>query len=146
MTGWLMNVEQLMEWDLAWETEVLEENLFHCHFFHHKSHMTWPGTQSRQIWWETRRQFSELCHNVMRPQYESSVPWKCPVYKGSYMDWKISKVLWLHDNVHMKSIYESKSTYQKFVANLCFLISASCKVQQISETLGPICMTPKMLM
>jgi hypothetical protein len=32
-------VEQLVEWRLAGETEVLGENLLQCHFIH-KSHMT----------------------------------------------------------------------------------------------------------
>jgi hypothetical protein len=38
-----MRIENLVEWWLAGETEVLGENLLQCHFFHHKSHMTWPG-------------------------------------------------------------------------------------------------------
>jgi hypothetical protein len=36
-------VEQLVEWRLEGETEVLGENLPQRHFVHHKSHMTKPG-------------------------------------------------------------------------------------------------------
>jgi hypothetical protein len=40
-----MNMEYLVEWRLAGETEVMGENLPQCQFVHHKSHMTWPGME-----------------------------------------------------------------------------------------------------
>jgi hypothetical protein len=42
-----MIVEQLVEWRLSGETEVLGENLPQRHFVHHKSHMTRLGLEPR---------------------------------------------------------------------------------------------------
>jgi hypothetical protein len=39
----IMTIENLVEWWLLGETEVLGENLSQCHFVHHKSHMTCSG-------------------------------------------------------------------------------------------------------
>jgi hypothetical protein len=37
-----MNMEQLVEWELAGETEISGENVPQCHFVLYKSYMTWP--------------------------------------------------------------------------------------------------------
>jgi hypothetical protein len=36
----MMSVEQLVEYELAGETEELGIYLLQCHFVHHKSHIT----------------------------------------------------------------------------------------------------------
>jgi hypothetical protein len=41
----MMSLEQSVERELAWETEVLGEKLHHCHFLSIKN-PTWPGPGS----------------------------------------------------------------------------------------------------
>jgi hypothetical protein len=41
-----MNVWQLVERELAGETEVLGENPHHWHYIHRKSHLIWDRTQA----------------------------------------------------------------------------------------------------
>lgn len=50
--GRLMNMEQLLEWELAGGTKVSRENLFHWHFIHHESYMTQAGIEPRLPQWE----------------------------------------------------------------------------------------------
>jgi hypothetical protein len=45
-------VEQLAEWRLAGETEVLGENLRQRRFVHHKFHMTRPRLEPGPPRWE----------------------------------------------------------------------------------------------
>lgn len=37
-----------MGWETAGETETLRRNIRQCNFVHHKSHMIWPGIESRK--------------------------------------------------------------------------------------------------
>jgi hypothetical protein len=48
----MVTVEQLVEWRLAEETEVLGENLPQRHFIQYKSHMTSLGFEPGPPRWE----------------------------------------------------------------------------------------------
>jgi hypothetical protein len=48
----MVTVEQLVEWRLAGEIEVLGVNLPQRHFVHHKSHMTRPRLEPGPPRWE----------------------------------------------------------------------------------------------
>jgi hypothetical protein len=56
MTGWLMNVEQFLEWKLEEKIEVLGENPPQCYLVHHKSHTELPGVESGSTRWDLRAQ------------------------------------------------------------------------------------------
>jgi hypothetical protein len=47
-----MNVEQLVEWESAEETEILKENLPQHLFVHHNFYMTWSEFKPGLSWWE----------------------------------------------------------------------------------------------
>jgi hypothetical protein len=45
-------MENLVEWRLAGETEVLGENLTERHFVDHKSHLSHSGSNSDRRFWK----------------------------------------------------------------------------------------------
>jgi hypothetical protein len=53
MIEWLMNVEQLVKWELAGETEVLGETLRPCHFAQQEPHTNWTGMEPRPPQWQS---------------------------------------------------------------------------------------------
>jgi hypothetical protein len=48
----ITKLENLVEWRLAGETEVLGENIPQRHFAHYKSHLTRPGFKPGPPRWE----------------------------------------------------------------------------------------------
>jgi hypothetical protein len=48
----IMMMDNLVEWRLAGETEVLGESLPQRHYVHHKSHLSRPGLESGPPRWE----------------------------------------------------------------------------------------------
>jgi hypothetical protein len=63
----ILSVKQLVEF-LAGETEVLRENLAHCHFAHRKSHLTWARacTWATTVlsWWPTAWAMTRRCAHL----------------------------------------------------------------------------------
>jgi hypothetical protein len=49
-----MNMDKVVELEMAGETEVLGENLPQCHVIYHKFHITRPGIEPWPPWQEAR--------------------------------------------------------------------------------------------
>jgi hypothetical protein len=56
----MMSVEQSVEWELAWETNVFGGNLCQCHFVHHKSHIICTGIEPVPTRWKASGKLPEL--------------------------------------------------------------------------------------
>jgi hypothetical protein len=70
--GSLIHMEQLEEWELAGETEVLGGNLLQCHIVDHKPRMTWPEIEAGSLRLKTDKYPSELWHGL---KVEGAVYW-----------------------------------------------------------------------
>jgi hypothetical protein len=58
---------------MAGETEVFGENLPKFHFSHHRFHMTEPGIQHWQSWWEFGTSRLSYSTDIMRSYYTAKV-------------------------------------------------------------------------
>jgi hypothetical protein len=95
MTGWLMNMEQSMEWELAGGTEVLKVNLPCCRCVRHNSHKTWPGIKLWQPQWEARnclRLVTACVVNLWLLLWDSSLNWEnvCSISHDTSLGYNIT--------------------------------------------------------
>jgi hypothetical protein len=74
----MVTVEELVEWRLTGEIEVLGENLPQRQFVHLKSHMTRPGFEPGPSRWEVSKELYLRGYTVMQsgksqPKYRTNL-------------------------------------------------------------------------
>jgi hypothetical protein len=91
ITALLINMEQLVEWELAGETDVLWKIPSQCHFVHHKPHydLTWAGTwaaavETRSWTWCWKLQTALL--GIEYPTIQA-IAWKCVLVESHHLSW-----------------------------------------------------------
>jgi hypothetical protein len=95
MTGWLINMEQFMTWELAGTLEVLREILPQCHFVHQKSHVSWPVIELSTPPWEVWTMAWPLFFiflNVLTSTLSSKATWFRGIRNESNLKFLIEQV------------------------------------------------------
>jgi hypothetical protein len=128
----IVNVEQLVEWRLAGETEVVGENLLQCHFVHHEYHITLPCLEPGPRWeasdWAMARPFIWLKDKFWRMYF------LLPAARGTYVQshrvlcilWKISHTQsqYLHDTAcHIQIFLHFHTNWFFVLSRLVYLAS-----------------------
>jgi hypothetical protein len=95
----IMMMEDLVEWRLAGETEVIGENLSQRQFVHHKPHLTRPGLKSDRRGGKPAT--NRLSYGAALP------PWKSPVHFAFLgllgMVMSLSQGLYLYTNTEKRT-------------------------------------------
>lgn len=104
--GMVMNVEQMMEWELADKQKYLENTRQKLHFVHHKPHLNWNGIEPVPPRWEASDWLPE--------------PWHDPDYRYRIIVLIFSYCLHELDNSTQIQLQNAFSHVSLFSA-LCFL-------------------------